>query len=186
MAIQLARHRFTVEDYHRMGQAGLFADDDRVELIDGEIIVMTPIGSPHAGTTLFLDRRLSSGIGERAFVMVQSPITLSSHSEPQPDLSILRPRADYYRQSHPDPEDVFFLIEVSDTTGEYDRSVRLPLYAGAGIPEVWIVDLATQCVEAYHGPAANGYARRQRFTRGQTLTPQMFPAVRLSVDDILG
>jgi Uma2 family endonuclease len=186
MAMQVLRHRFTVDDYHRMGDAGILSANDRVELIDGEIVVMTPIGSPHAGTTAYLDRALSPRLGERALVWVQNPIFLLPHSEPQPDLAVLRPRSDYYRQAHPRPGDIFFLIEVSDTTGEYDRTVKIPLYAQAGVREVWIVDLAAECIEVYRQPAAGAYQQVQRFPRGQSVAPQAFPDLRLSVDEILG
>ena len=186
MAVQLLRHRFTVEDYHRMGQAGILAEKDRVELVDGEIVQMTPIGSPHAGTTTFLHGWLSPRLGARAIVREQNPVVLAPHSELQPDLAAVRPRSDHYRQGHPRPADVLFLIEVSDTTGDYDRTVKLPLYARAGIQEVWIVDLAAACVEIYLGPGVSGYERMERFTRGQSIAPQAFPDLRLSVDDILG
>ena len=186
MAVQLLRRRFTVEDYHRMGQAGIFAEDGRVELIDGEIIVMTPIGSPHAGTTAYLEHFLSLGFGERALVRAQGPVILLPHSEVHPDLAVLRPRSDYYRRAHPRPEEIFFLIKVSDTTGEYDRTIKLPLYARAGIQEVWIVDLGAESIEVYQGPGTNGYERMQRFGRGQTFASPAFPDVHLSVDAILG
>ncbi len=169
-----------------MGEAGIFSADDRVELIDGEIVMMTPIGSPHAGATAYLEHFLSLALGARAQVRAQTPVILVPDSEPQPDLAGLLPRPDFYRRAHPHPEDILWLIEVSDTTGEYDRTVKLPLYARAGIREVWIVDLAAQWIETYHRPAGNGYEDMQRFTRGQSVAPQAFPDVRLSVDEILG
>lgn len=169
-----------------MGEAGIFSSGDRVELIEGEIIEMPPIGSPHAGTTAYLHSTLSLVFGKRAHVRAQSPVLLPPHSEPQPDLAILRHRADFYRSAHPRPEDILFVIEVSDTTGEFDRTVKLPLYARAGIAEVWIVDLAAQCVEVYGDPGPHGYGRMQRYTRGQSLASQAFPDLCLSVDDILG
>jgi Uma2 family endonuclease len=186
MAVQVLRHRFTVEEYHRMGEGGVLSPEARVELIDGEIIEMAPIGSPHAGTTLFLDRWFAFRLDERAYVIVQSPVLLPPHSEPLPDLAVVRPRPDHYRSGHPRPEDIFLLIEVSDTTGEYDRTLKLPLYARAGIPEVWIVDLAAQCVEVYRGPSPGGYEQMERFSRRQVVSPQAFPDLHLPVDDILG
>lgn len=139
-----------------MGQAGIFSEDDRVELIQEEIVVMTPIGSPHAGTTVFLNRWFSSRVGDRALVTVQNPVTLSPDSEPQPDVALLRPRGDYYRRSHPRPEDVCRLIEVADTSLEYDRAVRVPRYARAGIPEARVVDLMAGSVEVSQQPSAEG------------------------------
>jgi Uma2 family endonuclease len=186
MAVQLVKHRFTVEEYHRLGEAGILAADARVELIDGEIVEMTPIGSPHAGTTTVLRVNLSRDLGDRALVREQNPVTLSPQSEPQPDLAIVHPRPDHYRRAHPRPDEIFFLVEVSDTTGEYDRTVKLPLYARAGIAEVWIVDLAGQCVETYHGPRPDAYERTHRFARSESVSPQAFPALRLAVDEILG
>jgi Uma2 family endonuclease len=186
MAVQVLRHRFTVEEYHRMGEAGIFSEDDRVELIEGEIVEMAPIGSPHAGTTDYLHDTLSQMLGKRARVRAQSPIVLVPDSEPQPDIAVLRYRSDFYRGGHPRLEDIFFLIEVSDTTGEFDRIVKLPLYGRAGIPEVWIVDLAAHCVEVYVGPSPDGYELRHRFTRGQVVSPQAFPDLQLAVDEILG
>jgi len=186
MAVQVLRHRFTVEDYHRMGQAGILSEQDRVELIDGEIVVMTPIGSPHAGTTTFLHGWFLPRLVGRALIREQNPVVLSPHSEPQPDLAVVLPRSDHYRHAHPRAADIFFLIEVSDTTAEFDRTVKLPLYARAGIREVWIVDLAAACVEVYRQPGADGYERMERFMRGQSVAPQAFPDLFLSVNDILG
>ncbi len=186
MEVQVLRKRFTIEDYHRMGQAGILSEDDRVELIDGEIVVMTPIGSPHAGKVNRLNRIFGARLGDRAVVTVQNPVVLPPDSEPQPDLVILRPREDFYERSHPRPEDVLLLIEVSDTSLEYDRTVKLPLYARAGIPEVWIVDLSGACVEMYRDPGAESYRRVQRFTRGQSLAPRAFPDLLISVDEIFG
>ena len=186
MEVQVLRKRFTIEDYHRMGQAGILSEDDRVELIDGEIVVMTPIGSPHAGKVNRLNRMFVRQLGERAIVTVQNPVVLPPDSEPQPDLAILRPRPDFYEGTHPRPEDVILLIEVSDTSIDYDRTVEVPLYARAGIREVWIVDLAAECVEVYQQPGPEGYRSVQRFTRGQPLPLQAFPDLHLSVDQIFG
>ncbi len=186
MAVQLLRHRFTVEDYNRMGQAGILSEDDRVELIDGEIIVMTPIGSPHAGKVNRLNHLFAPRLRGRAIVTVQNPIVMPPDSEPQPDLALLRLRADFYEHSHPGPEDIILLIEVSDTSLVYDRTVKLPLYARAGIREVWIVDLAAESVEVHQEPVAGAYRSVQRFTRGQAFAPQAFPDLRLSVDEIFG
>ncbi len=186
MAVQALRKRFTIEDYHRMGRAGIFSEDDRVELIDGEIVVMTPIGSPHAGKVDRLNNILTPRLAGRATVRVQNPVLLPPDSEPQPDLALIRPRPDFYERAHPRADDVLLLIEVSDTSLEYDRTVKLPLYARAGIPEVWIVDLAGECVEVYREPQPHGYRHVRRFTRGQSLTPSALPDLRLSVDEIFG
>ncbi len=133
------RHRFTAEEYHRMGEAGLFGEDDRVELIEGEIIEMTPIGSRHAGTV----KRL--------------PLRLGRRSEPQPDIALLRPRDDFYATGHPAAADVLLLIEVAEASLRYDREVKIPLYARHGIPAVWLVDLAGRELTAHQEPAGDGY-----------------------------
>ena len=169
-----------------MADAQVFSEDDRGELLEGEIIEMAPIGSRHAACVDRLTQVFALALGEEAIVRVQNPLRLSEHSEPQPDLAVVLPRSDHYRHAHPRAADIFFLIEVSDTTAEFDRTVKLPLYARAGIREVWIVDLAAACVEVYRQPGADGYERMERFMRGQSVAPQAFPDLFLSVNDILG
>lgn len=148
----LQRHRLTVDEYYRMGQAGVFAPDARVELIEGEVIDMAPIGTRHASAVKKLNALFSAAAQGRAIVAVQDPLRLSDASEPEPDLMLLRPRADFYAQAHPGPADVLLLIEVSDSTAAYDRSVKLDLYARHRIAEVWIVDLDNNVVRFFrHG-----------------------------------
>jgi Uma2 family endonuclease len=186
MAVEILRRRFTVEQYHRMAEAGVFADGDRVELIEGEIVEMTPIGSRHAAQVDRLNDLLTSTAGRRAIVRVQNPIRIGSHSEPQPDLVLLRRRDDYYRAAHPEPRDVLLVVEVSDTTIDYDRSVKVPLYARAGIPHVLIVDVSLGSVEDYRDPSPAGYRVVAHPQRGQHVTIESLPDLRLSVGDILG
>jgi Uma2 family endonuclease len=186
MAVEVLRHRFTVTDYHRMGEAGIFAEDDRVELIDGEVVQMTPIGSRHAGCVKRLNRLLGAAVGDRAVVAVQDPIALHPDSEPQPDLALLRPRADFYGGGHPGPADVWLVVEVADRSLAFDRGVKVPLYARAGVPELWIVDLAGDGVETYRRPAGGRYAEVQRLGRGQRLGCAAFPGLDVAVDDVLG
>ncbi len=185
MAVQLARHLFTVEEFHRMGEAGVFAEGDRVELLDGEIIEMTPIGSRHAACVARLTALLSSVQG-KAIVWVQNPIHMSEHSELQPDVALLRPRSDYYAQAHPRPEDVFLVVEVADTTAVNDREVKLPLYARAGVAEVWLVDLSAETIEVSCRPAPQGYQERRVLRHGDRVAPQTLSAVELAVTDMLG
>ncbi|HTQ36251.1 MAG TPA: Uma2 family endonuclease [Steroidobacteraceae bacterium] len=135
------KHLITVDEYYRMAEVGLLAPDARVELIEGEIIDMVPIGSRHARAVAHLDRLFTIAVGKHALVRSQGPVRLNRRSEPEPDLALLKPRDDEYGRSHPGPSDVLLIIEVSDTTLDYDRNVKLPLYARHGIPEVWIVDL---------------------------------------------
>src|SRR5215471_13271332 len=145
---ELPRHQWTVEEYHRMGAVGLLDADSRVELLEGEIIEMAPIGDAHAATSNRLNRLLVLAVGERGIVAVGNPVRLSQRSEPQPDFSVLRPRADYQTKG-PRPEDVMLAVEVSDTTLRRDRRVKLALYARAGIPEFWIVNLERKELEIY-------------------------------------
>ena len=186
MAIELKRRRFTVDDYYRMAEVGILTEDDRVELLDGEIVEMTPIGSDHAGHVKRLTALFTSRLGDRVIVSVQDPIRLSRHSEPQPDVALLRRRADFYSRAHPRPEDVLLLIEVADASVETDRRIKMPLYARAGLQEVWLVDLTTERVEVYREPTVEGYREMRALARGQGLAPQAFPDLALGVNDLLG
>ncbi|NEX18320.1 MAG: Uma2 family endonuclease [Halochromatium sp.] len=154
------RHRLSVDDYERMGLANILGEEDRVELIDGDIIDMPPIGSPHSGAVKRIANRLARACNETdAILAVQDPLRLSDFSEPEPDIALLRPRDDFYAKSHPRPEDVLLLIEVAETSLRYDRDKKLPLYARAGIPESWLVDLAGQALWIYRDPGPEGYAK---------------------------
>lgn len=155
------RHRLTVADYHRMGEAGVFAADARVELIEGEVIDMAPIGSRHARAVNYLTTHLVEAVRRSAVVAVQNPVDLEKHTEVQPDVAVLRMRADLYGISHPRPKDVLLIIEVADTTVRYDLDVKLPLYARAGVPEVWIVDLEVGVLRLFRDPAGGDYREKQ-------------------------
>jgi Uma2 family endonuclease len=181
---EITRRRFTVHDYHRMGEAGILHEDDRVELIEGEIVEMAAIGTRHFTCVNGLTRLLVRGVGDAAIVSVQNPVRLDEHTEPQPDLAVLQTRD--YRESLPRPEDVLLLIEVSDTTLSYDRNVKLPLYARAGIPEVWIVDLAGETVEHYTGPSGDSYRHVERVRRGEEIRSAALPEPAFRVDAVLG
>lgn len=156
----LQRHRLSVADYYRMAEAGILGEDDRCELIEGEIIDMAPIGSRHASTVKRLLRHFERTVGNSAIVSIQDPIRLDARNEPQPDLALLRHRDDFYQQAHPTPGDVLLIVEVADASLRYDREVKLPLYARFGIPEVWIVDLQSSRVEIFRGPKATVTAKR--------------------------
>lgn len=186
MGTALTRRRFTVDEYYCMAEAGILREDERVELLEGDIFVMSPIGSRHAACVKGLLRWFVLRVGDRAIVGVQDPIRLSAHSEPEPDIVLLRPRHDLYASGHPGPADVLLLIEVADTTLAYDRGVKLPTYARSGIPEVWIVDLQGERVEVYRDPVGGRYRQAQVHARGAALTPGAFPDLTLPVDDILG
>jgi Uma2 family endonuclease len=182
----IVRWKLDVHEYHRMGEAGILTRDDRVELIEGELVQMSPIGSGHSGTVNALVDMLFRAVAGRAVVAVQNPVRLSDHSEPQPDFALLRPRADFYRGETATPADVLLLIEVADSSLRFDRLVKLPLYARHRIPEVWVVDLPAGAVEVCRSPTPEGYARVAREGRGASVEPEALPGLRLRVDEILG
>ncbi len=177
---------FTVAEYHRMAEAGIFTEDDRVELIEGEVVAMSPIGPRHAACVKKLAALIRERIASHALIAgVQDPIRLSEHSEPLPDISILRPREDFYAEVHPGPEDILVLLEVADASVMYDRNTKLPLYAREGIGEVWLVDLVKNVVDVYSSPGPNGYANQQRFERGAKAASVVLPVLAIPVDEIL-
>lgn len=186
MSVELLRRAFTVEEYHRMTQAGILREDDRVELLDGEIVTRTPVGSRHAAGVNRLTHALSGRVVGRAIVSVQNPVRLGERSEPQPDLALLRTRPDFYADAHPGPMDVLLVIEVAETSVDLDRKIKVPLYAQAAIAEVWLVDLAGGYVEVYRDPAGQAYRDVRRVGRGQHLSPDTFPDLRLAVEELLG
>ena len=181
----LPRHRWTVDDYHRMAEVGLLDADARVELIEGEIVEMAPIGDPHIDVSNRLTRLLVLAVGERGIVSVSNPVRLNAHSEPQPDFAVLRPRADY-RTRGPRPDDAMLVVEVSDTTLRRDRGVKRPLYASAGIPEYWIVNLEERYVEIHRSPAGDTFASVERKGPGDVATIEALPGVAIPVTDVLG
>jgi Uma2 family endonuclease len=182
----LVRRRFTVDEYHRMGQVGILGEDDRVELLDGQIVEMTPIGPEHSGCVGALTGLLARQVGHRGVIWVQNPVNLGERSEPQPDVAVLAPRADAYRTAHPQPADILLVIEVAETSLEHDRDVKVPLYAAARVPEVWLVNLPGDVVAVYRDPGPQGYATVRTGRRGDILTPLRLADVTLRVDEILG
>jgi Uma2 family endonuclease len=180
------RRHFTVDEYYCMAKAGVLREDERVELLDGEIIEMSPIGGRHAGCVDDLGEWFILRLAGRARVRIQNPVRLSSGSEPEPDIALVRPRSDGYRRGHPGPGDVLLIIEVADTTLDYDRDTKLPFYAAAGIPEVWIWDLPGERVLVHREPVDGQYRRTSVIERGGVLSPEAFPDLELLVDDFLG
>ena len=178
------RRRFTVAEYCALAEAGILTEGERIELLDGEIITMPPIGEPHEDGTDRLDELLKLNLTGRARVRVQGSVRLNDDSLPQPDIAVLRLRDDYHRH-RPTPADVFLLIEVADSSLEYDRGVKLPRYAAAGIPEVWIVNLRAWQVEAFADPANGVYQSRRVVPADAAIGPQAFPDVSLAVADFL-
>ncbi|NEP05139.1 MAG: Uma2 family endonuclease [Okeania sp. SIO2G4] len=186
MSVQLLRRLFTVDQYYKMLEAGVFTENERVELIRGEIITMSPMGIRHAGCVNRLNELFFLRLAQTVTVGIQIPVRLNNNSEPEPDISLLQRRPDFYETQQPQPENVFLLIEVSDTTVKYDQEVKIPLYAENNIVEVWLVNLTEECLEVYRQPTANGYEIVQTFQRGETLSIQALPNVTFTVDEILG
>ena len=185
MSVELVKRLFTVEEYHRMGEVGILGEDDRVELIEGEIVQMSPIGSRHAACVDRLLQNLMDKVKGRAIVRVQSPIRLGDRSEPQPDLVLLRPREDFYASGHPGPGDVLLVIEVAESSAEYDREVKVPLYARYGIVEVWLVDLERNRVEVYREPKEGRYWEVREVLGEEEVRLKLLPEVSLGVGQIL-
>ncbi len=183
--VQTQRRLFTADEYQQMIRAGVFDEDDRLELIEGEITEMSPISSKHAGHVNRLSELLRERLRGRVLVSVQNPVHLGEYSEPQPDLTLLRPRADYYADSHPTPEDVLLVVEVADTSVGFDRDVKIPMYARAGVGEVWLVTLVDKWIEVYREPTPQGYLSMRRALPGAMLAPQAFPDDALAVGDII-
>jgi Uma2 family endonuclease len=164
-----------------MGEAGILSNDDRVELIEGELVAMAPIGSEHIATSNSLNHLLVMAVGDRAIVSVGNPVRLNRHSEPQPDFSVLKLRGNY-RKTMPRPEDTMLAVEVANTSLDYDRKVKLALYARSLIPEVWIVNLTTDEVEVYHSPVADSYTSVTHASRSDTLTIRALPGTLIPVE----
>ena len=181
--VSLPRHRWTVADYHRMAEAGILTEDDRVELIDGESIEKSPISPARLLAVVALTRYLSGVVGPEVIVGINNPVRLSEHSEPEPNVSLVR--WDAPRDILPAPPDVLLVIEVADSPQDYDRGVKLPLYAAAGIPEVWLVDLVAEAIERHTEPHEGRYRQLLTVGRGASLTSAVLPDITIAVDDLL-
>jgi len=186
MSAALDKYSFTAEEFERMGEAGILRQDARLELIDGEIFEMLPIGSSHAARVNFLSMLLNRVFGVSHIVATQNPIRLSDFSEPQPDVSLLRGRDDYYGDGHPAPADVLLVIEVADTTVVKDRTIKVPLYARYGVPEAWLVNISEEQVEVYSDPADGAYRRAEVFGRGAEARSHTVEGLAVSVGELLG
>ena len=186
MSAEIARYSFTAEEFERMGEAGIFRQGARLELIEGEIFEMSPIGSLHAACVNFLGRLLNRLFGDSHIVATQNPIHLNDFSEPQPDIALLRWRDDFYRNAHPTPADVLLVIEVADTTVVADRKVKVPLYAKAGIAEAWLVNIPEEQGEIYSEPANGSYQRAEVFGRGEEARSHTVEGLAVSVSELLG
>jgi len=186
MPVQPRENCFSVEQYHQLAERGLLTEDSPVELIEGEVVRMSPIASRHAGivnrSSTYLNRMLSDIV----LVSVQNPIRLSHFSEPEPDIALLRPRKDFYSNSPPGPGDVLVVIEVADESLRFDRTVKLPLYARARIPQVWLIDLQNNVVEIHSRPSDNQYEKSISLKRGEGLVIPELADFSFRVEDFLG
>ena len=184
MAVEIERSRrlFTADEFEQMAKAGVFREDERLELIDGEIVEMSPIGPGHGTCVAILNKRLVIGVGDRSLVWIQSAARMAIRSVPQPDLALLRPRS--YRRANPRPEDILLVVEVAESSLRYDRTRKLELYASAGIREYWVVSVDDEWVEVYRSPEDNRYRESRRLRRGDTIAPLTFPDVVIAVAEI--
>ncbi|HYX28446.1 MAG TPA: Uma2 family endonuclease [Pyrinomonadaceae bacterium] len=185
MSAELQKWHFNVDQYYRLAEVGVLNPDDRVELIEGEIIRMSPIGTRHASSVAKLLHGLTKMETLAATFWVQNPVRLDTFSEPVPDVALLKPRHDFYAERHPTSEDVLLIIEIADTTVLTDRNVKVPLYARFRIPEVWRVNLPKKLVEVYSDPTDGPYRKQSNFQIGDTITSPTIPGLTLKVDDII-
>lgn len=186
MAAETLKKRFSAGDFHRMVEAGIFGEEERVELIDGDVIQMSPIGHRHRVRVTRANTLLVRAFGERAVVSCQGSIELSEWSEPQPDFVVFKPRPDFYARKRWRPDDVLLVMEVADTSLHYDRNVKTPLYAHACIPEVWIEDAKRDILHVYRNPAGGDYADSFELQRSDVIAPITFPDIAFSVDHLFG
>ncbi len=176
------KHRFTVEEFHKMGEAGIFGEDDRVELIDGEVMEMSPAGWRHVWSVNALTMLLASQAQGRYVVSVQNPLTISEHGQPQPDLVLIK---DLPPGRLPTPADSLLAVEVSDSSLAYDRNIKLPRYAAAGVPEVWILNLQANSIEVHSDPTPDGYRKTIRHNHGERVESATVPALAFDANEVL-
>ncbi len=186
MALELKRYLFTRAEYHRLAEAGVLGEDDRVELIEGEILEMSPIGRRQWACVDRLSHLFVRAVGNEAIVHVQNPVPLNERSEPEPDLTLLRFRADFYAPADPTPADVLLVVEVASSSVADDRDIKAPLYARARIDELWLVDLVANRLAVYRDPSPTGYRTIRVCGRGEQVSPLFAPDVMIDVDAILG
>ncbi len=181
----MTRHRLTVDNYHHMAESGILGPDDRVELIAGEVLDRSPIGSLHAALVAALSDYLGRVAAGRLTVWSQNPIRLDDSSEPQPDIALVKPRPDYYAAAHPGPADTLLVVEVAESSLAYDLGVKVPLYARHGIPEVWVIDAATRTTHRFRGPRPEGYSEQNMIGPDEPLACLTLPDEAKSLATIL-
>ena len=186
MQAALSRRRFTADDYHRMVDAGILSARERVELIDGEVVAMTPIGPRHNACVDRANRAFVTSVGDKAIVRVQGSVRLNDYREPQPDLVLLRPQPDFYASALPGPTDILLIVEIAESSVEYDRDVKGRMYADSGVPEYWLVDLSENVLSCYSKPEGGIYCNVRNYRRGQSISPELLPEHSIGADGLLG
>jgi Uma2 family endonuclease len=186
LAVAVNRRRFTVDDYHRMWDVGILSPADRVELIDGEIVTKMAIGPRHGASVDRANRALTTAVDTSAIVRVQGSVRLDLFNQPQPDIVLLQPRTDFYSSAHPTAADIMLLVEVAESSIDFDRNIKMRAYAKAGVPEYWLVDLNEDVVRVHSEPSNGIYRTVVGFLRGQSIAPRLLPACTISTLDLLG
>jgi Uma2 family endonuclease len=184
MTDRLPRHRITVDEYYRMAEDGRLDPDTRVELIEGEIIEMAPMGSAHAGKTSRIDHLLSRALGTAAQIRVQMPLRLDNHSEPEPDIAVVVSREDFYEERHPTPADVLLVVEISDSSSGPDRNRKISLYARGGVPEVWVVDVKSKRLHVYREPRDGAYTDVWSTVKPGMIALSALPGIRVDLKEL--
>ncbi len=186
METEVTRKLFTVDEFCRMGEAGIFGEEPRLELIEGEILEMSPVGIRHMSCVNRASALFAGRLAGRAMFSVQNPVLLSNDTMPQPDIVLAKPRENFYSDRRISPEDTLLVLEVSDTTLRYDRKRKMPLYAKWGVPELWIENLENDVVLVFRDPGLSGYANALTLRRGESISLVAFPQIRFTVDELLG
>ena len=185
MSVETIKRRFDVDDYHRMAEAGILTEDDRVELIDGEILAMTPIGPRHNASVNRATRALVTAARDQAIVQVQGSVRLDRFHEPQPDCVLLRPRPDFYASQLPGPRDIVLVIEIAESSLQYDREVKGRIYAESGVPEYWLVDVDDHTVSRFTEPRDGAYRTLRRCHPGESIAPESLPECLIPVGALM-
>ena len=186
IADHISCHPLSVADYHRLGEVGILEDGDRIELIEGVLVDMAPIGSEHASLVNRISHCLAGSLSSRVIISTQNPVTLDDRSEPQPDIAVLRYRDDFYATAHPTPMDVLLVVEVADTSLDYDQRLKIPLYARHGVAEVWLAAIGQRSIEVFRHPNDQGYRERMERTEQDSIRPTLLPDTLFRVADLLG
>jgi Uma2 family endonuclease len=186
MAAEVTKKLFTVNDYYSMAEAGIIGPDERVELVEGEIIQMSPIGHRHGVRVVRASTMFFEAFGRKAVISTQGTLRLNKRTEFEPDLVVFKPRADFYASGRAKPADVLLVVEMADSSLSSDRKIKIPLYAASGIPEVWIQDIENDLLLVYRDPREENYATSLELQRNESVSPNAFPEIRFSIDDLFG